>query len=145
MKRLFLIVMMSLSIAETKVETITCAETIRMSFPVHSDISMTDHDRYMVTTVIKIDVSANPWLQDIYPGCTDYIYVKGVGMSSRLRMAEELALLEARVNAVCIGHPHYEQYRVYTEYWNEDGYGEAREQQWFRTVWNKITNKDGGK
>ena len=142
MKRLFLIIMVSLSVAETKVETITCSGTLRMSQPVHSEVNKDINGLWSVTTVIRVSVEHNEWIRDIYPTCTDYIYVKGVGVSSRMELARRLSTADARANAVCIGHPHYEQYRVYEEYWLDDGYRAGRKESWFKVMYNNIT---GGK
>ena len=142
MKRLFLIIMVSLSVAETKVETITCSGTLRMSQPVHSEVNKDINGLWSVTTVIRVSVEHNEWIRDIYPTCVDHIYVSGTAKSSNMGMARTLSVTEARANAVCIGHKHYEQYRVYEEYWHDDRYRAGREESWLKVMYNNIT---GGK
>ena len=136
MRLFILVVMIGLSIAETKVETITCAETIRMSTVEHYDTRQYKDGTWSVIAIVVIPVEHNPWLADIYPGCTDTIMVKGIGESRRLDIARDIASMEARGNAVCIGHPHYEHYRVYDRYWEKDESTKGR-------LFNKLFNIGG--
>ena len=117
MRLFILVVTMVTSLCATEAITITCAETLRMTTVEHLETVQYKDGTWSVITVISIPVENNPWLADVFPGCTDSIMVKGIGESSNLSFARDKSEMSARGNAVCIQHPHYEHYMVYERYW----------------------------
>ncbi|MBT4121390.1 hypothetical protein HOE31_00345 [bacterium] len=103
-----LIVMVNLSTINAQKETMTCNEILSFTTIINRTIEI-ENNEYKTYAILQVPVSENEWLLEHGYALDEIVYVKGFGKSDNLTLTREIATMDARGNAACLG---YEEIRI---------------------------------